>query len=66
MEIKMSIDFNNSKKITVRLKTLAEIFDIPLNTLRIKASQNKFPGIRRKGRSIYVDLKVFEKWWLAN
>ncbi|GJM16100.1 MAG: hypothetical protein DHS20C13_14270 [Thermodesulfobacteriota bacterium] len=53
------------KKTTVQLKTLADIYDIPLGSLRKLASKREFPGIlKRKGtRTIYVDLRKFDEWF---
>lgn len=49
---------------TVRLETLSEIYDIPLQTLRRWASKRKFPGIikRRGERRLYVNLSKFDEW----
>jgi len=53
-------------KETAKLKTISEMFDIPLVTLRIWASKRLFPGIIKKDRSIYVNVKVFRDWWIEN
>lgn len=58
-------DKKTKKRVTARLNTISEMFDIPLNTLRIWASQNKFPGIIRRGRSVYVKVDKFRDWWLT-
>ena len=47
---------------TARLETISQIFDIPLSTLRKWASQRKFPGIIKLGRSVRVDVPVFRTW----
>jgi len=54
----------NAKKETVKLRTLSQIFDIPLNSLRIYASRGDIPGVIKKGRSVYVVLDDFREWWL--
>lgn len=53
------------EKQTVRLETLAAMYDIPLNTLRKWASQRRFPGIlkRRGARRIYIDVEKFDHWF---
>ena len=50
---------------TVKLETLSEIYDVPINTLRKWASRREFPGIlkRRGARRIYVDVEKFDKWF---
>jgi len=45
-----------------KLETVAEIFDIPLNTLRKWASERKFSGIIKLGRSVRVDIPTFRQW----
>jgi len=45
-----------------KLKTVAEIFDIPLNTLRKMASERSFPGIIKLGRAVRVDIPTFRQW----
>lgn len=48
---------------TAKLITISNMFDIPLWTLRKLASARKFPGIIKKGRSLYVDIQQFREWW---
>ena len=52
-------------KVTVRLESLAEIYDVPIFTLRKWASERRFPGIikRRGERRLYVDLSKFDLWF---
>ncbi len=45
-----------------KLETVAEIFDIPLNTLRKWTSERRYPGIIKLGRSVKVDISVFRQW----
>jgi hypothetical protein len=52
-------------KTTMKLDRLANQYDIPLWTLRKWASERSFPGIIKKGRSIYVDVSKFEQWFLS-
>jgi hypothetical protein len=51
-----------NQKETASLNTLSRIFDIPLWTLRKYASERRFPGIIKRGRNVYVDLKKFRAW----
>lgn len=51
---------------TVSLKTLSEMYDIKLWTLRKMASQRAFPGIIKMGRRIYVVLEVFDAWFMSH
>ena len=53
------------EKRTAQLETLAEAYDVPLNTLRKWASRREFPGIlkRRGARRIYVDVEKFDCWF---
>jgi len=53
------------EKRTAQLDTLAEVYDIPLNTLRKWASKRRFPGIvkLRGARRIYVDVEKFDHWF---
>ncbi len=51
-----------NQKETVSLNTLSQIFDIPLWTLRKYASERRFPGIIKRGRNVYVDIKKFRAW----
>lgn len=44
------------------LKGISERFDIPIHTIRKWASERKFPGIIKLGRSIKVDIPVFRAW----
>lgn len=50
---------------TVRLETLSQLYDVPLQTLRKWAAQRMFPGIiKRKGaRRLYVSLEAFDVWF---
>lgn len=56
-------DDNNSqiRKQMVTLKTLSEIFDMPLWTLRSWASKRLFPLYKVNTR-IYVDIVEFRTW----
>lgn len=49
------------KEITT-LKGISERFDIPIWTLRKWASERKFPGIIKLGRSVKVDIPIFRQW----
>jgi len=53
------------RKVTARLETLSEMYDIPLWTLRKLASHREFPGILKPvgKRRIYVDIKKFDEWF---
>ena len=44
------------------LKGISERFDIPIWTLRKWASERKFPGIIKLGRSVKVDISLFRQW----
>ena len=59
----MSTETNISKE-TVKLRTLSQMFDIPLSSLRIYASRGDIPGVIKRGRSVYVVLEVFRTWWM--
>ena len=50
------------KQELAKLKTLSEQFDIPLWTLRKWASERRFPGIIKLGRSVKVDISLFRQW----
>jgi len=50
------------KQELARLETVAEIFDIPLNTLRKWTSERKYPGIIKLGRAVRVDIPTFRQW----
>jgi hypothetical protein len=52
-------------KRTVRLETISDIYDVPLNTLRKWASRREFPGIikRRGARRLYIDIAKFDRWF---
>ncbi len=47
---------------TATLKTIAEMFDMKLSTLRKWASERKFPGILKIGRAVRVDIQEFRTW----
>jgi|DewCreStandDraft_5_1066085.scaffolds.fasta_scaffold34889_3 hypothetical protein len=49
------------KKELMTLKELSERFSFPLSTLRIYASQRRFP-LLKVGRRIYVDPYEFKLW----
>lgn len=51
--------------VTMRLDSLAKKYDVPLWTLRKWASNRAFPGIIKQGRSIYVNVSKFERWFLS-
>jgi len=55
-----------SNKVTMRLHSLSKKYDIPLWTLRKWASERRFPGINKIGSSIYVNVTIFEKWFLGH
>jgi len=50
------------QKEIANLKTVSEIFDIPLSTLRKWASERKFPGVVKLGRAVRVDIPTFRQW----
>lgn len=54
----MKVEFDGKKE-TASLNTLSKMFDIPLWSLRKWASQRKFPGIIKRGKSVYVDVEKF-------
>ena len=54
------------KQTTMRLEGISQLYDIPLWTLRKLASQRAFPGIIKRGASIYVIVSTFEKWFLGH
>jgi hypothetical protein len=56
----------DQKQKTAKLETISEIFDIPLWTLRGWSAKRRFPGIIKKGRSIYVEVAEFERWFLSH
>ncbi len=62
--MKETIELKDKK--TVSLKTLAEIYDIPLWTLRKRASARTLPGLILMGSRIYVNLAVFDKWFMSH
>jgi len=45
-----------------KLETVAEIFDIPLNTLRKMTAARSYPGIIKLGRAVRVDIPIFRQW----
>jgi len=51
------------QKKTMKLETLSQTYDIPLWTIRKWASERRFPGIIKKGRSVYVDKGKFHDWF---
>jgi hypothetical protein len=53
-----------SKKITTDLRGISEIFGIPLNSLRKKATAREFPIIKIGPRRILVSIEKFEEWLL--
>ena len=53
-------------KRTVTLETLSGMYNIKLWTLRKLASARAFPGIIKMGRRIYVNLAVFDKWFMSH
>lgn len=50
---------------TVKLETLAKMYDITLPMIRKWAANREFPGIirRKGGKRLYVDVAKFDAWF---
>ena len=46
----------------VTLRTLSQLFDIPIWTLRKWSSQRRLPGLIKLGHSVRVDVETFRDW----
>lgn len=51
------------QKEIVDLRGIAEMFSVPLNTLRQQAARREFPGIIKRGKRVYVILSKYREWF---